>query len=87
LPNAYKYSGFVECISKDERTDKMETMIIHPFASEFNYSLQITQSTIKTLPMAIINYNDNKPTVLDYISKEHWTLLEKRFRGFINVLI
>jgi hypothetical protein len=89
LPNAYKYSGFVECISKDERTGKMETILIHPFTPEFNHSIKIAQSEIKTLPMAIINYNynNNKSTVLDYISKEHWTLLEKRFRGFINVLL
>ena len=88
LPGVYNYSGFVECFPKDTRADKMETIIIHPFASEFNYSLQITQSTIKTLPMAIINRNhNNESIVLDYISQEHWTLLKKRFQRFINVLL
>jgi len=81
-------SGFVECIARNEQTVKLETMIIHPFQNDNNYFVKIVQSEIKTLPMTILLCTTNsQKKVVDFVTKEHWELLEKRFRGFINVLL
>lgn len=82
-----KFSGFVECHEPDEETKNMDVITIHPFINNPRTTIKFVYSAIPTLPIAITFYNrrNGENTVQSYISKEHWTLLKKRFQQFINV--
>ncbi len=81
-----KFSGFVECHEPNGEREKMDALTIHPFTNNPRTIIKLVHSAIPTLPIAITFYNrrDEEGAVQGYISKEHWALLKKRFREFIN---
>ncbi len=88
----WNLSGFVECLTtsnSDADESDLDVIIIHPFDNRQKRYIKIARSEIVTFPMTILlcDKYTHDATVIDHITKEHWTLMCKRFRGFINVLL